>query len=100
MEQWGRCGVWNDRLTPNLLQCPVLSLAAWRIQRDLSITSSGPAICMMIMTLDRHAIATRRLAASGISISCRIIGKNEVGRNGPQRILTIAVYEAQLGKHD
>jgi len=55
---------------------------------------------MMIMTLESRAITTRRLAASGISTSHRITGKNEGGGNGHKKILTIAVYEAQPGKHD
>jgi hypothetical protein len=100
MDEWERCEVWNDRFTPNLLQCPVLSLAVRRVQRVLSITSSGRAMYMMIMTLDRRAITTRRLAASGISILYRVTGMNDGGGDGAQIILTIAVYEAQLWKYD
>jgi hypothetical protein len=55
---------------------------------------------MMIMTLDRRAITTRRLAASGISILYRVTGMNDGGGDGAQIKLTIAVYEAQLWKYD
>jgi hypothetical protein len=52
---------------------------------------------MMIMTLDRRAITTRRLAASGISISHRITGKNEGGGNGHKEYSQLLYMKLSLG---